>query len=132
MIILGGFEMKNIFYTKEHEWLKLDNDTATIGITIYAQDQLGDVVFVELPNINNSYKQGDEVGVVESVKAASEIYAPISGSIIEVNDRLSEEAGLLNSDPEGEGWLWKMNLSNINELEQLMSKDKYSSYIKDI
>lgn len=124
--------MKNIFYTKEHEWLKLDNDTATIGITIYAQDQLGDVVFVELPNINNSYKQGDEVGVVESVKAASEIYAPISGSIIEVNDRLSEEAGLLNSDPEGEGWLWKMNLSNINELEQLMSKDKYSSYIKDI
>ena len=132
MIILGGFEMKNIFYTKEHEWLKLDNDTATIGITIYAQDQLGDVVFVELPNINNSYKQGDEVGVVESVKAASEIYAPISGSIIEVNDRLSEEAGLLNSDPEGEGWLWKMNLSNINELEQLMSKDKYSSYIKGI
>ncbi|MDC0074485.1 glycine cleavage system protein GcvH [Alphaproteobacteria bacterium] len=124
--------MKNIFYTKEHEWLKLDNDTATIGITIYAQDQLGDVVFVELPNINNSYKQGDEVGVVESVKAASEIYAPISGSIIEINDRLSEEAGLLNSDPEGEGWLWKMNLSNINELAQLMSKDKYSSYIKDI
>jgi glycine cleavage system H protein len=114
-------------FTAEHEYLRLEGQAGTVGITPYAQEQLGDVVFVELPSVGKVVKKGDEVAVVESVKAASEIYAPVSGTITAVNEALSGTPGLINTDPEGEGWLFKLTLSDPAEADGLLDANAYAS-----
>lgn len=121
--------MSTIYYTEEHEWLRVEGDIATVGITNHAQEQLGDLVFVDLPEAGKSVEQGDDVVVVESVKAASDVYAPASGEIVEVNESLGADASLVNSGAEGQGWLYKMKLSNPVELEKLMDKSAYDASI---
>ena len=116
-------------YTKEHEWIRLDGDTAVVGITEHAQSQLGDVVFVELPEIGKSVAAGDEAAVVESVKAASEIYAPASGEVVAVNDALAETPATVNEDAEGKGWFLKLKLKDPAELEKLMTAEQYKDYV---
>ena len=118
-------------YTKEHEWIRLDGDIATIGITHFAQEQLGDVVFVELPDTDTACETGDEVAVVESVKAASDIYAPVSGVIICANDALNTQPELVNSDPEGEGWFFQMRLADTADLDDLLDEAEYQTFIQD-
>ena len=117
-------------YSKEHEWISLENEIATVGITNHAQDSLGDIVFIELPEIGKIVKAGDQVGVVESVKAASELYSPVSGIIIEINNELQNTPQLLNTDPEDKGWYMKIKLENTNELSKLMNFDQYKEIIK--
>ncbi|KAL0580380.1 glycine cleavage system H-protein subunit [Marasmius crinis-equi] len=114
-------------YTPEHEWVSFDDSTGvgTISITDHAQSSLGDVVFVELPTLGTKVAQGDQIGAVESVKAASDIYAPVSGTIEEINEALSSQPGLLNKSPEDKGWLCKIKLSDPSEVEKLMSKEEY-------
>ena len=116
-------------YTKEHEWIRLDGDTAVVGITEHAQSQLGDVVFVELPEIGKSVAAGDEAAVVESVKAASEIYAPASGEVVAVNDALADTPATVNADAEGKGWFLKLKLKDPGELEKLMTAEQYKDYV---
>ena len=116
-------------YTKEHEWIENNNGIGTIGITNNAQEQLGDVVFFELPDINKNVAKGDQVGVVESVKAASELYSPVSGEIIEVNPELKDNPSLVNTDAENSAWFMKIKLSNTNELDELMNIDQYNEMI---
>ena len=118
-------------YTREHEWIRIEGDTATVGITFYAQEQLGDVVFVELPEADTAADQGSEVAVVESVKAASDIYAPVTGTIIESNAELSDRPELVNEDPENDGWFFKMNLSDTSELEDLLDETDYQAFIQE-
>ena len=117
-------------YSKEHEWISLENEIATVGITNHAQDSLGDIVFIELPEIGKIVKAGDQVGVVESVKAASELYSPVSGIIIEINNELQNTPQLVNTDPEDTGWYMKIKLENTNELTTLMNFDQYKEIIK--
>ncbi|HHY50243.1 MAG TPA: glycine cleavage system protein GcvH [Alphaproteobacteria bacterium] len=117
-------------YTKDHEYIRVEGSTGIVGITPYAQEQLGDIVFVELPAVGKELKQGDEAAVVESVKAASEIYAPVSGTVTEVNQALSGEPGLINSAPEGEGWIFKVALSNPGELDGLLDAAAYAELTK--
>ena len=117
-------------YSKEHEWISLENEIATVGITNHAQDSLGDIVFIELPEIGKIVKAGDQVGVVESVKAASELYSPVSGIIIEINNELQNTPQLVNTDPEDTGWYMKIKLENTNELTKLMNFDQYKEIIK--
>jgi len=117
-------------YTREHEWIRIEGDTATVGITFYAQ-QLGDVVFVELPEADTSADQGAEVAVVESVKAASDIYAPVTGTIIESNEELSERPELVNEDPENDGWFFRMQLSDPSELDDLLDEADYQAFIQE-
>ena len=117
-----------VYYTKEHEWIQVDGDTATVGITDYAQSQLGDVVFVEVPEAGRQLSKGGEAAVVESVKAASDVYAPVSGEVIEGNAALVDDPSLANSDPEGEGWFFKLLLSDNHELGELMSAEEYKAY----
>lgn len=124
--------MSDIRFTKDHEWVLLDGDTATIGITDYAQEQLGDVVFVELPEVGKSIDQGDEAAVVESVKAASEVYAPISGEVVEVNEDLEAEPAKVNADAMGEGWFVKLKIADAGDLESLMDEDAYAKYVKEL
>lgn len=121
--------MSKIRYSSEHEYIRLEAETATIGISIYAQEQLGDIVYVELPQIGADINKGDEVAIIESVKAASELYAPVSGTIIEINEKLDADPSLVNSDPEGEGWIFKIKLSNPNEFEELLDEAAYASLI---
>jgi glycine cleavage system H protein len=116
-------------YTKEHEWIRLDGDTAVVGITEHAQSQLGDVVFVELPEVGKSFAAGDEAAVVESVKAASEIYAPASGEVVAVNDALADTPATVNADAEGKGWFLKLKLKDPGELEKLMTAEQYQDYV---
>jgi glycine cleavage system H protein len=116
-------------YTKEHEWIRLDGDTAVVGITEHAQSQLGDVVFVELPEIGKSVAAGDEAAVVESVKAASEVYAPASGEVVAVNDVLADTPATVNEDAEGRGWFLKLKLKDPAELEKLMTAEQYKDYV---
>lgn len=117
-------------YTSTHEWVRIEEDgTITVGITDHAQDLLGDLVFVELPDLNSEIRLGEECAVVESVKAASDIYAPISGEILEVNDTLMEAPSAVNSDPYGEGWLFRLKPANEKELENLMSANEYKEQI---
>ena len=118
-------------YTREHEWIRMDIDSATVGITFYAQEQLGDVVFVELPEADTSADQGAEVAVVESVKAASDIYAPVTGTIIKSNKELSERPELVNEDPENDGWFFKMQLSDPSELDDLLNEADYQAFIQE-
>lgn len=119
-------------FSKDHEWISVDGDVATVGVTDYAQKALGDVVFVELPENGATLSQGDEAAVVESVKAASEVYAPVSGDITAVNDALVDAPDMVNSDPEGEGWFFKIRLSNTGELDALMDEAGYKSFIAEL
>jgi glycine cleavage system H protein len=116
-------------YTKEHEWIRLDGDVAVVGITEHAQSQLGDVVFVELPEVGKSFAAGDEAAVVESVKAASEVYAPASGEVVDVNAALADTPATVNEDAEGNGWFLKLKLKDPAELEKLMSAEQYKDYV---
>ena len=116
-------------FTKDHEWVKVDGDVATIGITAYAADQLGDVVFVETPSIGKSVTAGGDLAVVESVKAASDVYAPISGEVVGANADLADTPETVNQDPEGAGWFAKIKLSNPAEVETLMDRAAYETYL---
>lgn len=120
--------MSNTHYTEDHEYIAVDGNTGTVGISDYAQNQLGDVVFVDVPEVGAKFSKGDEVAVVESVKAASEIYAPVSGTIIAVNDKLADEPGLVNSSPAGDGWFFKIEIDDAGDLEGLMSEDAYKAH----
>ncbi|MDT9598466.1 glycine cleavage system protein GcvH [Sphingosinicella rhizophila] len=117
-----------IYYTKDHEWLSVEGDVATVGITDFAQGQLGDIVFVEIPAAGTQFVQGGEAAVVESVKAASDVYAPVSGQVTEGNQKLEEDPSLVNSDPEGEGWFFKIFLSDNHQLNGLMGAEEYKAY----
>ena len=116
-------------YTREHEWVRLDNGTATVGITHHAQDQLGDVVFVELPTVGAKLEAEGPFGAVESVKAVSDIYAPISGDVIAVNEALLDAPELINSDPHGEGWLVKLTVFDRSEIQGLLKADQYARFV---
>ena len=116
-------------YSKDHEWVSTENDIATVGITNHAQESLGDIVFIELPKVGKIVNTGEQVGVVESVKAASELYSPISGEIIQVNDSLSNEPQLINSDAENNGWYMKIKMKETDELEDLMDIIQYKKHI---
>ena len=115
-------------YTEDHEWLKIDGDTATVGITVHAQDALGDVVFVDLPAVGTSFAQKEVAGVVESVKAAADVYMPVSGEIIEINQALKDDPSLANSDPLGTGWFFKIRLSDASQLDALMDETTYTTF----
>ena len=117
-----------VYYTKEHEWISVEGSEATVGITDFAQGQLGDVVFVELPEAGRQVSRGGEAAVVESVKAASDVYAPVSGEVVEANQALVDDSALVNSDPEGQGWFFRLRLSDPSELEGLMDADAYKSF----
>ena len=117
------------FYSQDHEWIDVDGDTGTVGITDYAQGQLGDITFVELPEVGSSQGKGDAACVVDSVKAASDVYAPVGGEITEANPALEGEPELVNTDPEGAGWLFKLTLSDAGELDELMDKAAYDEYV---
>lgn len=120
--------MSELKFTKDHEWLLIDGSKATVGITEFAQEQLGDVVFVDLPEVGTSYAQGDEVAVIESVKAAGEIVAPLAGTVLEVNDDLSESPELVNESPLQDGWFVKMELDADVDLSELMSESEYKEF----
>ena len=114
-------------YTKEHEWVEIEGDTATVGITNHAQESLGDIVFIDLPTVGKEAKSNEELCVIESVKAASDIYAPIDGEVIEINNNLSDDASIVNQDPENTGWIFKMKISNLDQFNSLMTLDDYLS-----
>jgi glycine cleavage system H protein len=118
----------SVYYSKEHEWVGVDGDQATVGITDFAQGQLGDIVFVELPEAGRQVTQGGDAAVVESVKAASDVYAPVSGEVTEANQALVEDPSLVNSDPEGEGWFFRLRLSDPSQLDGLMDAAAYQSF----
>ena len=124
--------MSDVRFTKDHEWVRVEGDTATVGISEYAQEQLGDVVFVELPTVGADVEAGGDAAVVESVKAASEVYAPIGGKIVEVNDDLEATPGLINESAEDEGWFWRMEISDTDELEELMSAGDYKAFLEGL
>ena len=116
------------YFTEDHEWIELDGDIATVGITDYAQSQLGDIVFVDVPEDGKALSKGDEAAVVESVKAASDVYSPVSGNVLEGNSQLADDPSLVNSDAEGGGWFFKITLSDPSELETLMDETAYSAF----
>jgi glycine cleavage system H protein len=117
------------YFTEDHEWVDVDGDIGTVGITDYAQGQLGDIVFVDVPAEGKTLTKGDEAAVVESVKAASDVYSPVSGTVIEGNDDLSDNPALVNEDADGEGWFFKLTLSDPSELEELMDEAKYEAFV---
>ena len=118
----------SVYYTKEHEWIRVEGDSATVGITDFAQGQLGDIVFVELPQAGAKVAKGGDAAVVESVKAASDVYAPVSGEVTEANAALEADPSLVNSAPEGDGWFFKLLLSDNHELSELMGADEYKAF----
>jgi glycine cleavage system H protein len=118
-------------YTEDHEWLNVEGDTATVGITHHAQDALGDVVFVDLPEVGKAYAQKDVAGVVESVKAAADVYMPVSGTVTEVNEALRADPALANSDPLGVGWFFKVKLSDASQIAALMDETAYTAFEKN-
>lgn len=124
--------MAETYFTEDHEWLRMDGDTARVGITKYAAEQLGDIVFVELPDIGKSADKGDEIAVVESVKSASEIYAPVAGEVSAVNTALEDAPEMVNADPEGEGWFLEMKLVDAAEASSLMDKDAYAKFVEGL
>ncbi len=124
--------MTDIYYTDDHEYIRIDGDIGTVGITDFAQKALGDVVYIELPKLGTNMKKGDGAGVVESVKSASEIYAPVSGEIVETNNELSANPALVNEDSDGAAWFFKIRLLNKEELAGLKDKDAYESYTKGL
>ena len=117
-----------IKYTEDHEWLKIEGTTATVGITVHAHDALGDVVFVDLPAVGTTFAQKDIAGVVESVKAAADVYMPVSGEVVEVNEALRDDPSLANTDPLGAGWFFKVKLSDASQLDALMDETSYTSF----
>ena len=122
----------SLYFTKEHEWVRVDGDTATVGISNHAQEALGDIVFAEVPEGGRQVSKGQEVAVVESVKAASDVYAPVSGEIIEGNSAVADDPSLVNSDPEGEGWFFKLKLADRGELDGLMDEAAYREWIQTL
>jgi len=116
-------------YTKDHEWIRLDGDVATVGITTHAQEQLGDIVYVELPEIGRKIEQGGEAAVVESVKAASDVYAPAAGEVVAVNDALGSAPNAINEEAEGKGWFFRLKLASPGELDGLMSAEQYKEFL---
>lgn len=124
--------MANIHFTNEHEWIRVDGDVGTVGITDYAQGQLGDVVFVELPEVGARMERGGEAGVVESVKAASEVYAPVSGEIVEVNEALADAPDKVNGAAQTDGWFFKIKLSDPAELDDMMTADAYKDLVASL
>lgn len=119
-------------YTEEHEWVELDGSVATVGITDYAQEQLGDLVFVELPEIGKTVEKGEELAVIESVKAASEVYAPVGGTVTEANETLAETPETVNQDAEGKGWFARLQVENGDEFEALMTEEAYRKFVEDL
>ncbi len=122
---------EDLKYTREHEWVSIDGSVATIGITDHAQEQLGDVVFVELPSVGDRVEKADAFGVVESTKAVSDVYAPLSGEVAEVNDDLPDNPELINEDPYGDGWMVKITLGDKADLDDLMTADEYRKFIEE-
>jgi len=120
------------YFTQEHEWIKVDGDIATVGITDHAQEALGDIVFTEVPEAGKQLSKGQEAAVVESVKAASDVYSPVSGEVAEGNQAVVDDPSLVNSDPEGAGWFFKLKLSNPGELEGLMDEAAYRAWVKTL
>lgn len=120
------------YFTKEHEWVRVEGDTATVGISSHAQEALGDIVFAEVPDAGRKVGKGKEAAVVESVKAASDIYAPVSGEVLEGNAALSDDPSIVNSDPEGEGWFFKLKLDDSSELDGLMDEGAYRDWVKTL
>ena len=124
--------MSEVRYSKDHEWVKVDGDTATVGITHYAQEQLGDVVFVELPEVGKKVEQGKEMATVESVKAASEVYAPISGEVVEVNSALTDAPATVNEEAQGKGWFAKLKIADKGQLAGLMDEAAYKKFVEGL
>lgn len=124
--------MSETRFTDQHEWVRVDGGEATIGITKFAAEQLGDVVYVELPDVGRKLGQGGEAAVVESVKAASEVYAPIGGDVIAANSALTDDPAKVNADPEGEGWFFKIKIANSGEIAKLMTKEQYDEFVKGL
>ena len=119
-------------YSREHEWVKVEGNIALVGISDFAQDELGDVVYVELPDVGTEVEANNTFGVVESVKAVSDLYSPVTGTVTEVNDRLNDEPELVNSDPLGEGWFIKISVTNMSDLDELMDNSEYSKYVGNL
>lgn len=117
-------------YSREHEWVRVEGDVCVLGITEFAQQELGEVVFVELPETGQVFNSGDELGTIESVKAVAEVYTPVAGEVVEVNDAVVEDPELLNEDPHGEGWLVRVRFSSASDLKELMNAEKYEEYVK--
>ena len=120
------------YFTREHEWIKVDGDTATVGITNHAQEALGDIVFTEVPDAGKQLSKGQEAAVVESVKAASDVYSPVTGEVTEGNQAVADDPSLVNSDPEGAGWFFKIKLTDASELDGLMDEGTYRDWVKTL
>ena len=123
--------MSNVKYSKEHEWIKLDGDIATIGITKHATEMLGDIVFAELPEKGSSVEKDGTAGVVESTKAASDVYTPVSGEVVDNNQAIVDDPSKINNDPEGDAWFFKLKIKDVKELDTLMNKDEYDKFAKE-
>jgi glycine cleavage system H protein len=123
--------MDDLHYSESHEWVRVDGEIGTIGITDHAQKQLGEIVYLELPEVGHVYNADDEFGTVESVKAVSELYIPVSGEVVEVNKSAVSEPGIINDDPQGDGWLIKVKLSTDQEISKLMTADAYATYVRE-
>lgn len=123
---------EELLFYKEHEWVRVENGTAVIGISDYAQDTLGDVVYLDLPGVGDELKAGDRIGEVESVKSTSDLYTPVSGKVVEVNQKASDTPEIINTEPYGGGWLYRIELSNTVELDSLMSASEYDEYVKEL
>jgi len=122
----------SLYFTKEHEWIRVEGNSGTVGISSHAQEQLGDIVFVEVPEAGREIRKGDEAAVVESVKAASDVYSPISGSVIEGNQAIADDPSLVNNDPEGAGWFFKIEVKDSSELDGMMDEGAYREWIKTL
>jgi glycine cleavage system H protein len=122
----------SLYFTREHEWVRVDGDIATVGITDHAQEALGDIVFTEVPAAGRQMSKGQEAAVVESVKAASDVYSPVSGEVVEGNQAIVDDPALVNSDPEGQGWFFKLKLSDTGELDGLMDEASYREWVKTL
>ena len=123
---------ENLLFSKDHEWVRREENNAVIGVTDYAQHELGDVVFVDLPAVGKELKKGDPAANIESVKAVSDVFSPVTGKVIEVNAKLGDNPELVNQDPFGEGWIFKMSIGQVSELDELMDLKKYEEYLKGI
>lgn len=125
--------MSTLKFTENHDWVLIaDDNTATVGITDYAQEQLGDLVYVELPDVHQEFSRGEETAVIESVKAASEVKTPLSGTVLDINESLKDEPRAVNEDPMGEGWFFKLKLKDPSEVDELMDEDAYQEFVKDL
>jgi glycine cleavage system H protein len=122
----------SLYFTKEHEWVRVEGDTATVGISDHAQEQLGDIVFAEVPETGKRLSKGQEAAVVESVKAASDVYSPVSGEVLDGNSKVADDPSIVNSDPEGEGWFFKLRLDNPSEVGGLMDENAYRDWVKTL